>query len=129
MLDFIDEQLEAGRIRPSSSNMAAGAWMIPKKDPNAIPRVVHDYRQLNENTIKDHTQEDIIRPMARAKIRGKMDMPMSYYQLGMHPEDSAKTAFKTPSGMFEWLVMPQGLYNSPATSPTLFELGPPQVYR
>ena len=119
MLDFIDEQLEAGRIRPSSSNMAAGTWMIPKKDSNAIPRVVHDYRQLNENTVKDHTplprQEDIIRPMARAKIRGKMDMPMSYYQLGMHEDDIHKTAFKTPFGMFEWLVMPQGLCNAPAT--------------
>ena len=119
MLDFIDEQLEAKRIRPSSSNMAAGTWMIPKKDLNVMPRVVHDYRQLNENTVKDHTplprQEDIIRPMARAKIRGKLDMPMSYYQIGMHPDDVYKTAFKTPFGMFEWLVMPQGLCNAPAT--------------
>jgi hypothetical protein len=71
MLDFIDEQPEAGRIRPSSSNMTAGACMIPKKDPNAIVRIVHDYRQLNENRVKDHTplsrQEDIIRPMAYAR--------------------------------------------------------------
>jgi hypothetical protein len=53
--------------------------------------------------------------MARAKFRGKMDMPMSFAQLGMYLKDSHKTAFKTPFGMFEWLVMPQGLCNAPAT--------------
>lgn len=31
MLDFTDEQLEAGRIRPSSNNIVAGTWMIPEK--------------------------------------------------------------------------------------------------
>ena len=33
----------------------------------------------------------------------------------MHPDDIHKTAFKTPFRLFEWLVMPQGLRNAPAT--------------
>jgi len=33
----------------------------------------------------------------------------------MHPDDIHKTAFKTPFGLFEWLMMPQGLCNTPAT--------------
>jgi hypothetical protein len=116
---FLDEQLNAKRIRLSSSHIASGTWMVPKKDPNAMPRVVHDYRELNANTIKDHTplprQDNIIEDMARARIRGKIDLPLAYGQLLMEEDDIHKTAFKTPFGMFEWIVMPQGLCNAPAT--------------
>jgi hypothetical protein len=119
MIDWLEEELAAGRIRVSSSNMAAGTWMIPKKDPNAKPCVVHDYRELNANTVPDHyplpLPEDIKRPIARAKIRGKLDFPIAYAQIWMHDDDVYKTAFKTPFGMFEWLVMPQGLCNAPGT--------------
>ena len=39
-----------------------------------------------------------------------------YYQLLMRASDIPLTAVSGPSGMiWEWLVMPQGLYNSPST--------------
>jgi hypothetical protein len=101
---FLDEQLKATRIRPSSSHIASGTWMVPKKDLNAMPRVVHDYRELNASTIKDHTplprQDNIIEDMARARIRG-IDLPLAYGQLLMEEDDIHKTPFKTPFGMFE----------------------------
>jgi predicted nucleotidyltransferase len=54
--DFIDMHLKAGRIRPSSSHIASGTIMVPKEsDPNGMPRVVHDYRALNTETVNDHT--------------------------------------------------------------------------
>ena len=119
MIDFLEEHLLARHIRPSKSSFTAGTWMIPKKDHTAMPRIVHDYRALNENTIKDHTplprQDLIIRQLAKAKYRGKLDCPNSYYQMAMHPDDVHKTAFNTPFGLFQWLVMPQGLCNAPAT--------------
>jgi hypothetical protein len=47
-----------------------------------MPRVVHDYRELNANTIKDYTslsrQDNIIEDMARARIRGKIDLLLTY---------------------------------------------------
>ena len=44
---------------------------------------------------------------------GLMD---GYYQILMRERDIPSTAVRTPSGMlWEWLVMPQGLSNSPAT--------------
>jgi Reverse transcriptase (RNA-dependent DNA polymerase)/RNase H-like domain found in reverse transcriptase/Integrase zinc binding domain/Chromo (CHRromatin Organisation MOdifier) domain/Integrase core domain len=118
-MEFIEENLAAGRIRPSSSHIASGTWMIPKKDPTAVPRVVHDYRKLNDDTIKDHTplprQDEIIELLAKAKIRGKIDLVNAYYQIFMEATDIHKTAFKTPFGLYEWVVMPQGLCNAPAT--------------
>ena len=47
--------------------------------------------------------------IARAKVHGKIDLPDVYYQIWMFPSDIYKTAFKTPFGLFEWTVMPQGL--------------------
>src|SRR5436190_17747897 len=93
--------------------------MIPKDDPSAMPRVVHDYRAINAKTLKDHTpltrQDDIIERLAMAKIRGKIDLICAYYQILMEVCDIHKTAFKTPFGIYEWLVMPQGLCNAVAT--------------
>ena len=118
--EFIDMHLKAGRIRPSSSHIASGTIIVPKPtDPDGMPRVVHDYRALNAETVKDHTplprQEDIIDCMARAVVRGKIDLVCAYYQILMEIADIHKTAFKTPFGMYEWLVMPQGLCNAVAT--------------
>jgi len=94
--------------------------MIPKKgQTDVMPRVVHDYRALNENIVKDHTslprQDQILHRIARARLRGYIDLPDTYYQMHVHPDDVWKTAFKTPFGMYKWLVMPQGLCNAPAT--------------
>jgi len=118
--DFIEMHLKAGRIRPSHSHIASGTIIVPKaSDPDGMPRVVHDYRALNAETVKDHTllthQEDIIDCMARAVVRGKIDLVCAYYQILMEIADIHKMAFKTPFGMYQWLVMPQGLCNAVAT--------------
>lgn len=39
----------------------------------------------------------------------------------MNPNDREKTAFVTPFGTFEWLVMPFGLCNAPATFQSFME--------
>jgi hypothetical protein len=45
-----------------------------------------------------------------------MDLTDGFYQILMRLADVSKTAVSTPSGMlWEWLVMPQGLKNAPAT--------------
>jgi hypothetical protein len=50
---LINQHLKAGRIRPSSSPFASPAFIVPKKDPTALPRWVNDYWQLNANTVTD----------------------------------------------------------------------------
>jgi len=86
---------------------------------DVMPCVVHDYRTLNDNTVKDHTpvpQQDLILwRIAQAAVKRYIDLPDAYYQMNVHPKDIWKTAFKTPFGIFEWLVMPQELCNALAT--------------
>ncbi|KAG3230821.1 hypothetical protein PI124_g24082 [Phytophthora idaei] len=54
--------------------------------------------------------------MAKSTIYSALDLRDGFYQILMRESDIALTAVSTPSGMlWEWLVLPQGLKNTPAT--------------
>jgi len=114
---LIQQHLDAGRIRPSSLEYASPAFIIPKSDPQVLPRWVNDYRQINSNTITDSYPlprvEDILADAGRGKIWSKMDMTNSFFHTRMHPDSIHLTAITTPFGLYEWMVMPMGLHNSP----------------
>ena len=82
-----------------------------------LPRWVNDYRQLNENTIPDSHPipriDDILNDCAKGKFWAILDMTNSFFQTCMHPSHVPYTAVSTPFGLYEWLVMPMGLKNSP----------------
>ena len=115
---LIQQHLAASRIRPSNSDYVSPAFIVPKADPNVLPRWVNDYWKLNANTIADNHPlplvGDILRDCAGHKYYGKIDMTNSFFQTKMHPDSVKYTAVNTPFGLYEWLVMPMGLRNSPA---------------
>ncbi|GMF22433.1 unnamed protein product [Phytophthora fragariaefolia] len=83
-------------------------------------RIVHAYNKLNDATVPAQTptpQKDvIIDSMALSTIFSALDLRDGFYQFLMRESDIPLTAVSTPSGtLWEWLVMPQGLMNAPAT--------------
>jgi hypothetical protein len=114
---LIGQHLEVGRIRPSSSAYASPCFIIPKADPTVLPRWVNDFRQLNDITVPDNhpllRTNNILNDCVKGKIWSSIDMTNSFFQTLMHPDDVHLTAVSTPFCLYEWLVMPMGLRNSP----------------
>ncbi|KAK3236779.1 hypothetical protein CYMTET_53099 [Cymbomonas tetramitiformis] len=114
----IEQLVEKGYIRPSSSPYAAPCLMVPKPgQPNTL-RLVVDYRQLNSQTVRDRYPLPDIQlmfdEMQGATHFSSFDAVDGFWQVPMAEEDVEKTAFTTQMGSYEWLVMPQGLQNSPS---------------
>jgi hypothetical protein len=114
---LIKKHLDAGRIRPSNSPHASPAFLIPKADKTALPQWVDDFRKLNANTVHDvfplPCVNDILADCAKGKIWSTIDFTDSFFQTHLHPDSIPYTAVSTPLGLYEWLVMPQGLRNAP----------------
>jgi hypothetical protein len=117
----IEELLKNGLIEPSLSPYAAAALIVPKYNPDGTIkgwRMVVDYRLLNVITIKYQYPmprvDDIIDSVNGAMFFSSCDATSGFWQLRLHPTDIPKTAFRTPSGLYQWRVLPFGLSNSPA---------------
>ncbi|WVZ75611.1 hypothetical protein U9M48_023649 [Paspalum notatum var. saurae] len=113
----LQEQLDKGFIRPSSSPWGYPALFVEKKDQGG-KRLCVDYRPLNAVTIKNKyllPHIDILfDQLAGAKVFSKIDLRSGYYQIKIREEDIPKTAFLTRYGLYEYLVMSFGLTNAPA---------------
>ncbi|WVZ80143.1 hypothetical protein U9M48_027642 [Paspalum notatum var. saurae] len=113
----LQEQLDKGFIRPSSSPFGYPALFVAKKDQGG-KRLCVDYRPLNIVTVKNKYPlphiDILFDQLAGAKVFSKIDLRLGYYQIKIREEDIPKTAFSTRYGLYEYLVMSFGLTNTPA---------------
>jgi len=59
--------------------------------------------------------DDLMDQLQKAKNFTKLELRSGYHQVQVKDEDICKNNFKTKHRLFEWLILPFGLCNSPAS--------------
>jgi hypothetical protein len=115
--EYITNGELAGVLQKSTSPYGSMALVVMKKD--GTPRVVIDYRALNEVTVKNKyplpLMDELFDRTAGMKFFSTIDLRNGFHQIAIRPEDREKTAFRTRRGHYEYMVLPMGLCNAPGT--------------
>ena len=113
----VRELLAKGLIEPCASPYGAPVLFVQKKDGTL--RMCIDYRGLNKVTVRDRYPlpriDELLDSLHGATVFSSLDLQSGYHQLRIRDEDKEKTAFVTHMGQFQYLVLPFGLTNAPAT--------------
>jgi len=113
----VKDQLRKGYIRPSKSSQTSPVFFIGKKDGSK--RIVMDYHNLNDQTIKNNYPLPIITELidniGSKKVFTKMDLRWGFNNIRIKEGDEWKRAFTTYISSFELTVMFFEMTNSPAT--------------
>jgi len=113
----VEDQLRKGYIRPSKLPQISPVFFIDKKDRGK--RMVMDYRNLNDQTVKNNYPlpliTELINNMDSKKVFTKIDLRWRFNNVRIKEGDEWKGAFTTHMGSFELTVIFFGMINLPAT--------------
>ena len=98
---LLEKMLASGVIQPSMSSWAAAPVLVRKKDGKV--RWCIDYRTLNNVTVKDvfplPLMSECIDSLEGNVWFSKLDANAAYWQIPVHKDSKAKTAFRTRHGL------------------------------
>ena len=113
----VQYMLENDIIEESQSNWSSPCILAPKHDGGF--RFCTDFRKVNGKTKSDSFPipriADCIDQIGNAKFVSTFDMLKGYWQVPLTQRAREISAFVTPSGLYQYKVMPFGMKNAPAT--------------
>ena len=113
----VQYMLENDIIEESQSNWSSPCILVPKHDGGF--RFCTDFRKVNDTTKSDSFPipriADCIDQIGNAKFVSTFDMLKGYWQVPLTQRAREISAFVTPSGLYQYKVMPFGMKNAPAT--------------
>lgn len=118
---LVQEQLDAGHIKPSTSPFNTPIFIIKKKSGKW--RLLHDLRAINAS-MQPMGPTQLGLPLLTALPTNwpsiVIDIKDCFFSIPLHPSDTLRFAFTVPSinhvgpdQRFEWTVLLQGMANSP----------------
>jgi len=119
--EHIDDMLHKDIIESSMSPWSSSIVLVQKKsnDGSIKYRFCVDYRALNAATKPDSYPitniTDTLDSLGYKKIFTVLDIASGYHQIPIKPEYKEKTAFSCHRGHVQFIKMPLGLNNAPAT--------------
>jgi len=114
----VDELLQMGFIEHSKSPYSSPIVMLKKNTGKW--RLCADFRQINAKSVKYAYPMPrinyILDQLREARYINNLDLKDGYWQILLEESSRQYTAFTVPGkGLFQWRVMPFGLYSASAT--------------
>ena len=112
-------RVHSGCVEDSVSAWASPVVLVPK--PDKTNRFCVDFRALNAHTVRDvyvyplPRITDTLHLLGGKRYFTSLDLLSGFFQIPLSEVAKLKTAFITPSGLYQFRVLAMGLANAPAT--------------
>ena len=111
----LNQYLAAGLIQHSISPYSSPLVVVPTKSGGL--RIPVNCKKLNDisrlSQLPFPRVDHVLDSLGKGRVSSLFDLVSSFHQITAHKDTVPLTAFCTPTGLHEWLVMPQGSSASP----------------